>query len=173
VSIIRNRLCPCSQIHNLFYYYCPTISPLNRREGNTARLEFRQSGKRPRLLRRTRHILESSSDFHPRLGEPLPINTTAVHTLHGADVAEVIASNDATSQAPSKEKRRWLAHLDEHIWRAFVATRLLEPCLPFNGSEGISVRSDGQSSQRGTRGPPPLVRRSSSYLHLTLTAVIA
>jgi protein phosphatase 1 regulatory subunit 10 len=47
------------------------------------------------------HIPESASDLQPRLGEPLASDTPTVPMLPGADIAEIIASNDAAAQAPS------------------------------------------------------------------------
>jgi len=47
------------------------------------------------------HIPESASDLLPRLGEPLPSDTPTVQMLPGAEIAEIIASNDAAAQAPS------------------------------------------------------------------------
>lgn len=47
------------------------------------------------------HIPESASDLQPRLGEPLASDTPTVQMLPGADIAEIIVSNDAAAQAPS------------------------------------------------------------------------
>lgn len=47
------------------------------------------------------HVPESAGDLHSRLGEPLQSDTPTVQMLPGAEIAEIIASNDAATQVPS------------------------------------------------------------------------